>query len=152
DPAAVLMCGGGWFFDGDLAWLNEQVFPADPRQVLTTLSAASPEVPFLAPKPGQTLRMVGGKLARVEEQVPFLRALPQSAWPSRPWHPPVATAPDFGPATGRKGFDDAHLDELHRELSEFAASLYGGMLFRALYSLRPTDLEGKRPTVVLALR
>ncbi len=152
EPAGVLMCGGGWFFEGERAWLNERVFPADPRQVFTVLAAASPGVPFLAPRPGQTVVMEQNKVVRVEDATPFLRALPEAEWPSRRWHPPDEGAPDFGPATGRRGFSDALIPELLRELDAFAASLYGGTLFRALYSLPAKDLQGKRPTIVLALR
>lgn len=152
DPAAVLMCGGGWFFENDLAWLNEQVFPLAPAHALAVMSAASPGVPFLAPRPGQTVVMEAGRVCRVDDATPFLRAAPEAQWPSRAWHPPVDVAPDFAPATGRRGFDDREHEELLRELAGFAASLYGGMLFRALYSLSSEDVGGRRPTVVLALR
>ena len=151
DPAAVLMCGGGWYFENELAWLNEQVFPLPSGHALAVLAAASPGVPFIAPHPGQTVTMVGGKMVRFGD-VPFVRALPEREWPSRAWQPPVEKAPDFGPATGRKSFDEADLEELMRELADFATSLYGSLLFRALYSLSSQDLGGKRPTVVLALR
>ena len=82
----------------------------------------------------------------------FAAALPRERWPDRGYREGIAPAPDYAPATGRGDVDTAGEGALREGLAALAGWLYGGPLFRALYSLDPGDCGGRRPTVALRLR
>jgi len=150
-PALVLCSGGGMSFDGSRQWLNRNVFSADSNQICEGLSALAPETRFLAPLPGQAFRMDGGALTSITEQSEFLCAAPKSAWPARDFAGDVALMERYEPASGRTDFEEKDLDELQRELDDFAAFLYGTRTFRELYSCDSAELGERRPSFALVL-
>lgn len=133
-PQGVLFCGGGFSFLGERAWLNHTTFPCDSGRMADMLRATAPELTFLAPNPGATVRMRRGRVASVDEASDFLWALPASEWPSRAFRPSSAPIEDYAPLTGRREFSESDLPELLLGLRDFASFLYGGPLFRSLYS------------------
>lgn len=102
------------------------------------------------PKPGQTLVLENGRLVEIRETTDFLAAA-APPWPDREAFWPSPGSP-LGPARcGRQTFDNCDLDELESGLGELARHLYGGALFKHLYSLSCEDLEGRLPTFALML-
>lgn len=154
-PQAVLMCGGGFAFSGEKAWLNRLVFGVDNDRVCNALGAMSPRQRFFSTRPGQTFLMEGGMLARVDEKSPFLATAPRESWPARAQDPSDAEVHQrvdtFEPLGGRKDFDKPDIERLVDHLTTLARALYGGPLFRRLHSLYADDVKGRIPTVALVL-
>ena len=151
-PAAMLMCAGGFSFHGDKAWMNQRVFCVDNAAVCQMLAKLYRDEKFLATRPGQTFQMEGGRLKRVvEDAAPFLSTPSPATWPSRA-RAEVATIPDYAPATGRRALEEAEREQLKAGLSEFAASLVGGTIWKGLHSLLEDAVEGHTPTFALVLR
>ena len=56
-PAAMIMCAGGFAFEGAKAWLNQRVFCVDTDQVVDSMSKLYKKEKFYAGTPGQTFHM-----------------------------------------------------------------------------------------------
>lgn len=152
-PAVGVICGAGWSFSGERAWLNHAVFPVGSEELAGALAAIVPERRFVAAVPGMTLSVRGGELVELRESEPFVRALPRERWPARDYRPGLAAVAEYGPATGEVGLASAEArEELLCELADFARFLYGGPVFRSLLSLTAADVEGRRPALALRLR
>jgi hypothetical protein len=156
-PAAMLLCAGGFSFQGERAWLNQRVFPIDCERACASLQRAHPREKFVSALPGQTFCMEGNRLVRVDPSTDFLATEPRDAWPSRepaplPTSPDGPTLPDFAPGSGARGLARGDLARLEAGLNELAAALVGGPLFRCLHSLMAGESEGRRPTFAFALR
>lgn len=151
-PAAVLVCGGGWSFPGERAWLNHHAFPLDPERLCSALAARHPEARFLAPAPGTTLTMQDGRITAQVDEIPGLRALARAQWPAREFRGDDARLGDYAPACGRRELDPLARARLLHELRDFARYLYGTPVFRSLCSLPCDPPEGPRPAFCLVLR
>jgi hypothetical protein len=149
-PQAMITCAGGFSFTGERAWLNQRVFCVDTEQVCALMQNVYKKEKFFSGVPGQTWTLRGGKLAKVDADAPWLRALPRESWPSRA--KAATDARDYAPATGRRDLDDAELARLRARLGELAGALVGGMVFRGLVSLLASEADGRRTTFALALR
>ena len=146
-PAAMVMCAGGFAFEGERAWLNQRVFCVDNEAVCAAMQNLYKKERFFAGHPGQTWWMDKHKLERVDDAAKFLTVAPRAEWPSRE---KAATAiPDYAPATGRRELESE--GELVRRLDELAGSLLGGATFRSLSSLLASE-SPKRATFALVLR
>lgn len=151
EPSAMLMCAGGFAFEGARAWLNGRFFCVDPERVSTAMAERHPAGRFFATRPGQTFHMEGNVLKEVEEQVPFLGTQPREGWPSRQ-KTPLGELPDYAPATGRRELDKKDLEKLRTRLKEFAESLVGSTLFKSLYSMLDVEAKDHALTFALILR
>ncbi len=151
EPEATFMCGGGFAFAGDRAWMNERAFRADSAAVCTALSALLPARTFHALVPGETIAQRHGKVAAIRPDSPFLHAPPRAEWPSRRYAGPGPLLESYSPATAVRDLEEAELVELGAELEGFAAHLCSRRTFRALLSLDGQELEGRRPTFSLVL-
>ncbi len=151
DPAAMLMCAGGFSFHGERAWLNERLFGIDPEAACDALDRRHGARKFFATRPGQTFRMQSNRLVAIDESTPFVGTRPRAEWPFRGRDPSVAI-PDYPPATGRRDLASGELDALTVALQELAATLVGGILFRSLHSLLTVMTAGRKPTFALSLR
>ncbi|HND30750.1 MAG TPA: MBL fold metallo-hydrolase, partial [Myxococcota bacterium] len=67
-PAGLLLVGGGWAFEGSLAWLNHQAFHVDLEAVAGAVATLLPQTHVAWAKPGMVWTFVEGK--RVERPVP----------------------------------------------------------------------------------
>ncbi|MCA9709721.1 MAG: MBL fold metallo-hydrolase, partial [Myxococcales bacterium] len=54
-PVATLVCGGGWSFGGERAWLDHHAFPLPHEVIGAALAEVDAEHPVLVPVPGQTI-------------------------------------------------------------------------------------------------
>ncbi|MCB9706777.1 MAG: MBL fold metallo-hydrolase [Myxococcales bacterium] len=151
-PAALAIVGGGWSFPGERAWQNHAAFPVEGERLAAALAAVAPDTRCLAALPGTTLTMVGGELVGLEDEAPFVAALPRERWPARDYRPGIAAVAEYGPASGERGFDERRLGELFAGLDDLARHLYGGALFRALMALDPGECGGRLPAIALRLR
>jgi hypothetical protein len=150
EPAAVAITGGGFRFDGDLAWLNACAFPADSRAIAAALGAVLPGVPCRAPAPGDQFVMAAGRLhAFAAAASRWLRPMPASLTCDGG---DGERAEDYLPASGKTALGDGELAELCRHLDGFARHLYGSRTFRTLLSLTPAELGQRQPGLGLALR
>lgn len=150
EPAAMLMCAGGFTFQGERGWLNDRVFGIDVETVARVLGSRHPGERFFSTIPGQTFWMESNRLVKVDERTPFLGALPRAEWTARR-HEPIAI-PDYTPATGRRDLGDGDAARLDAALQELAAVLVGGILFRSLHSLLTVMTGNRKPTFALILR
>jgi hypothetical protein len=150
-PAAMLMCAGGFAFQGDRAWMNHRVFCVDNDAVCQGMAKVYPNERFVVTRPGQTFHMGGGRLKRVEDKAPFLETAPAETWPSRT-KTDEGEVPDYAPATGRKDVTNEERAELEALLGELAASLVGGAIFKGLCSLLVSELPDRAPTFAFVVR
>ncbi len=148
-PEAIFMCGGGFAFTGDRAWMNHHVFRADSAAVCASFSSLVADRSFRALVPGETATLEGGSLAGVKPESPFLRCKPRDEWPSRDYAGSAPPLESYSAATAPRELDDAELEALDRGLAAFAAHLCSRQTFRALMSLEPAELDGRRPTFSL---
>jgi hypothetical protein len=151
EPEAVFMCGGGFAFAGDRAWMNEHVFRVDSARVCAGFAALVPDRTFRALVPGETASMADGALVTVHSERAFLRAAPRDEWPPREYRGPAPLLESYSPATSARELADEELAQLGEELDAFAAHLCSRQTFRALLSLDPDELQGRRPTYSLVL-
>jgi hypothetical protein len=100
--------------------------------------------------PGQTVTLSGGALVSAEPRSDFLDSPPVAEWGPRLGFWPSSDEP-LVPLTPPRDLDDAELAELQELLDRMAQFMYGGPLFRALYSIDGAKLGGIRPTVALVL-
>jgi hypothetical protein len=148
---ASLMCGGGFSFAGARAWMNNVFFPLDSNRLFEGLQMLGPQERFIVPLPGMQIVTDKDRIVSISDSAPFLRVLPQDQWPDRTYSPQSIRPSDVEPATGRTGLRAGELDELKGLLAAFAEFLYGGPLFRGLYSLTAAALPaGIRPTFAIA--
>jgi hypothetical protein len=150
-PAMVAFTGAGWSYEGELAYLNQKTFAANSEQAASALHTLYPDQTFLTCVPGQTITMKQGKVVEEREQSPFMVARPREQWPDRTFRDDGKLVGEYSPYTGRYTMTPADMELLRQELQKFAPYIYGSLLFRWLYSQNAADLEGRRPTVVLAL-
>lgn len=150
-PAAMLTCAGGFSFHGDKAWLNQRVFCVDTEAACGMLSKVYKKEKFVSAIPGQTFVMQANKLKAIEPSTPFLAAAPRDSWPMRGWTT-AGDVPDYAPATGHRELPAGDLDRLHARLTELAASLVGGPLFKSLHSLLAGELPDRAATFVVLAR
>jgi hypothetical protein len=143
----ALLVGGGWAFEGEQAWLNRNVFLHGPTELLTALRLLLPQRPIEAAKPGMVIRMRDGEVASLE-RAPFVRC--EGDLPAREWKNDVPFVESYGPASGRTELSEEEANRLLHELQGFAASLYGGPLFRSLLSLE--DQSERKQTWALMLK
>jgi len=154
-PAAIVVCAGGFTFDGDRAWLNQRVFCVDNAAVCQQMSRLYPKEQFHVTRPGQTFWMEGHRLKRVFDDTPFLTTTPPETWPSRgpsPDKDQTTPVPDYAPATGRREMQNGDSELLEQRLQEFAGTLVGGTIFKGLYSLLHDQATGRIPTFAMAVR
>jgi hypothetical protein len=149
--AALLMCAGGFSFQGARAWLNQRFFCVDAERVCQTMGAQFPSQRFFATRPGQTFHMENNLLKAVDEETPFLCTAPQEAWPLRQ-KGPLRELPDYEPATGRRELEKKDMSRLRHKLTEFAEALVGSVLFKSLYSLIGVEATGRISTFAFVLR
>jgi hypothetical protein len=150
-PAAMLVCAGGFAFQGERSWLNQRVFCADNAAVCQMMSRLYAKEQFHATRPGQTFWMEGHRLKRVLDDTPFLTTAPQETWPAR-GKTETNDIPDYAPATARRQMESSEYALLEQRLQEFAGALVGGSIFRGLYSLLHDEAKGRIPTFALVLR
>lgn len=150
-PQAFLGSGAGFYFDGELSWLNENLFVSDPFRVQEQVTLLDPDLPFLAPTPGQSLQLERGAIVEMLASSPGVEVADRAAWPSREFRDSCPRLLEYGPCGGRRVLSGQELAEIESRLSELAAYLYGRPLFRSLLSLRPEEREGRRPTLLLSL-
>ncbi len=142
-PIASLMCGGGFSFVGPRAWMNQVFFPLDSDQLFEGLQAVTPKERFIVPAPGTQIVSDRNSVRSVSDGAEYLRALPREQWPDRTYQPNKASPGQVVPASGRSELRAGELEELEDRLAGFAEFLYGGPLFRALYSLTPAAGPGQ---------
>jgi hypothetical protein len=129
------MCGDGFSFTGARAWMNHAFFPLDSDQLFNGLQEVTPAERFIVPVPGMQITVDKDKITDISQSAPFLRTLPRAQWPDRTYKPKTLPSADVSPASGRTALGPGELDELQERLADFAQFLYGGPLFKALYSL-----------------
>ncbi len=151
-PAATLVCGAGWSYEGERAWLNHQVFPVSGQRLCEAMRRERPQGRFAAPAPGYTVKMDRGRVVEQQPRCGFIRALPQERWPSREPAGDGARLGDYAPACGRRRLARGELEALLEELQDLARYLYGTRTFEQLHSLPSAAAEGPRPALILALR
>jgi beta-lactamase family protein len=149
-PAAMVMCAGGFAFDGDKAWLNHRVFCVDTDEVCANMTKLYRKEKFYSGVPGQTFHMKAGKLASVDAQTPWLATPPRETWPSRA--KAAVDIKDYEPATGRRELRPGELDRLRAAIEAFAGSLVGGPTFRSLCSILVSECGDRAPTFAIAVR
>ncbi|MEP7210120.1 MAG: MBL fold metallo-hydrolase [Alphaproteobacteria bacterium] len=137
---ATVMCGGGFSFDGARAWLNQLFFPLDSDKLFDGLGKVSADATFHAPMPGAQYIIDKECIRSTTDNTPWLAAAPRDQWPDRTYDPRTEPAKVLDTATGGRALEAAELQELEERLGDFASFLYGGALFRALYSLTVTAL------------
>jgi hypothetical protein len=150
-PAAMLLCAGGFAFEGERAWMNRRVFCVSTPVVCHTMKQVYPAEHFVPALPGQTFFMEANRLKKVDPSTEFLSVLPPEQWPERGNDTSIA-AQDFAPATGERSLKQGERAELEAGLSSLAASMVGGELFRGLCSLQEDELVGKTLSVAFVLR
>ncbi len=141
-PVQALVCGGGWSFEGQRAWIDHHAFPFDSERLCATMRALHSAGSFAAPIPGDTLTLERGRVVSREQGGAFVRALPRAQWPSRTHEPGVPRPRDYAPACGRRRLSADQRARLLEHLEDYARYLYGSPLFRALCSL-PLRVQGR---------
>lgn len=149
-PLASLMCGGGFAFTNARAWMNHLFFPLDSERLFSALQTISPHERFIALTPGMQITVDKDGIVDVNESVPFLCTLPRSQWPDRTYKPGLTPPDGVTPASGRDTLGAGDLEELEERLVDFAAFLYGGALFRTLYTL-PAGANPKAAFAIIAV-
>jgi hypothetical protein len=137
---ATVMCGGGFSFGGARAWLNRLFFPLASGALFDGLGRLGAGAAFHAPAPGAQYVVDKERIRSIADSTPWLAAAPPEQWPDRAYDPEAQPAAALDSATGGRALDAAELKELEDRLADFALFLYGGPLFRALYSLTVTAL------------
>lgn len=104
------------------------------------------------PLPGQSVTLRAGKVASASDESLFLTRPPRASWPRRPSFWPDPAGEPAGPFTGRARFPRRLRPELEAGLADLARHMYGRGLFKTLYSLDASRLQGRKPTFLLILR
>lgn len=137
---ASLMCGGGFAFDGARAWLNKLFFPLDSDTLFGNLRTLSAGETFFAPTPGTQYVIDKDRIRSTADSTPYLGVPDRKQWADRAYDPQTQPAAVLDSATGGRPLEAGELEEIEQRLASFAEFLYGGALFRALYSLTVTAL------------
>jgi len=151
-PAATLLCGGGWSYEGERAWMNTNAFPVSCATLAHTVAAQLGSAPVFAPLPGESYTLRDGAIAERSPHRPFIQAAAQGTWPEREYQGDVSVMPATGPACGRATPTSQERRRMVDALKPYAEYLYGGPMFAGLYSLPSMLPHGHRPAVCLALR
>jgi hypothetical protein len=151
-PEVLAVLASGFSFIGELAWINAHAFPGLPERIAPAVAASLPGMHVRAPLPGDHLSFSKGRLASETHGRPFFGPLDRSDWPPHDAEPHVGAIPDYGPACGRSEFSRDDFTELLQELGAFARHLYGGPLFRALYTAGDDGVTHWQAAVGFALR
>jgi L-ascorbate metabolism protein UlaG (beta-lactamase superfamily) len=147
-PESILVCANGFAARGDLAWMSRAIFHRDPIAACALLRAQFGDL-FLAPLPGDTVRLLEKRPVRPTTRSSWISPIPESAWPRR-GRGALPPGP-FGPATGRLRLDDSSRTALARALDEFARFLYASTLFLETYVLGADAIGDRRPTMAFVL-
>jgi L-ascorbate metabolism protein UlaG (beta-lactamase superfamily) len=147
-PETIVLCANGLAPRGDLAWMNAGMFHRDPRRAVARLREHYGER-FVAPLPGDTMVLLGGRRVGGMRPAPWIEPCPESDWPRR-GSGETPPAP-FAPATGRLRLDAAERARLASALADFARYLYGSSLFMETYLLDAKATGDRRPTMGLEL-
>jgi hypothetical protein len=139
---ASLMCGGGFAFTGARAWMNRIFFPLDSHKLFAALEALGGGERFIAVTPGMQIVSDQTHIHRISPSAPFLDTPPQDQWPDRSYDPGTRPPDSVEPASGRTELGEGELEELEQQLVAFAQFLYGGPLFRAIFSLGARAASG----------
>ena len=149
-PAAMIMCAGGFAFEGAKAWLNQRVFCVDTDQVVDNMSKLYKKEKFYAGTPGQTFIMKASKLVSVEATTPWLGTSPRESWPSRAKG--NVEIQELGPATGQLALAPGEPLRLATYLDALAGSMVGGHTFRSLHSVLATEAGDRLCTFAIVVR
>ncbi|MCA9648692.1 MAG: MBL fold metallo-hydrolase [Myxococcales bacterium] len=145
-PRVTAICGAGWSFPEERAWIDAHAFPIDSERLGEVLGEALgerlPESSVVAPAPGTTFELREGEVVATLGAEPFLAALPREHWPSRAHEPHASRPREYEPACGRRSLGTGQLPALLDRLGDYARYLYGTPLFRSLCSL-PLTLDGR---------
>jgi hypothetical protein len=148
---AALLSGGGWSFDGPLAWLNHCCFPSDNTCIASALVLGGrQERPSVrAPLPGETVLAEGDQLVGFEQRYPdFIHPLPRSEWPDRRYARDSQRATEVAPLLYSPLGSDG-LGHLRDRLKLLARWLVGRRFFLALNSLTKKELGNLKRAFVL---
>jgi L-ascorbate metabolism protein UlaG (beta-lactamase superfamily) len=148
-PAGLLLVGGGWAFEGPIAWLNGNAFHVDLDGVARAVAALLPRSLVAWAKPGDAWTFVDGRLVQASAADVGVGPAPAT---SREFVGDVKWLEDYTPACGRTTITDAELGSLREELARFAAALYASHTFRTLHSLQEAELGDRDATFALVLR
>jgi hypothetical protein len=123
--------------------------PAEARQLddaLGELNAGG----RIRPIPGQTVTVRDGRIETVTRGTDFLACPPREEWgpPAAFW--PAANSP-LEPVTTPRDLSEDELTELQEGLDRLAEYMYGGPIFRGLYSMNGAARDDKRPTMACVL-
>lgn len=151
-PVATLLCGGGWSFGGERAWLDRHAFPLSSERIRAALVDADPSRPVWVAAPGQSVVTHHGHLHATPPRQPFIEALPRVRWPDRAHAGDGARLTDYAPACGRRSLPEAEREALRAELTDLARHLYGSAVFGQLCSLPTAPAGGRQPALGLRLR
>lgn len=150
-PGRTVVCGAGWSFPDERAWIDAHAFPIDSSRLCQELAALEPGCSAEAPAPGTTYVMTGGPEIERAGEESFVAALPRERWPSRVYDPSAPRSRDYEPACGRRSLGTGQRAALVERLGDYARYLYGRPLFRALCSL-PLTIDGRACAWGLSLR
>lgn len=150
-PRMSLVCGGGWSFVGERAWMNRNHFPIDNTRLCTALAQRRPGASFHAAVPGERF-VLRDDAAVTIEQAAFVHTQARARWPAREFVGDVVRMPDYAPTCARTRLAAGGLEQLIAELDEFAAYLYGGPVFAAVCALPSALPDGRAATFCLSLR
>lgn len=139
-PLATLICGAGWSFDRERAWMNHHLFPIDSQRLASALTQLTGASEVRAPIPGYGHVMRDGAIVASHTQRSFIRARAPALWPPRDYRGEGPGLLDYSPACGRTRIGADGRETLARELIDFARYLYGTPVFCELHSL-PTKLS-----------
>lgn len=101
--------------------------------------------------PGESVSVSDSRVLSFRENMPFLRTSPRSTWGFPPaWrsHPNDA---DYLPACGHMETNEADLEMLDTGLSELSQHMYGGRIFKALYSVYERHEDFKASFLLLLI-
>lgn len=151
-PVATLVCGGGWSFEGERAWIDHHAFPLGPERIRHALLASDSARPVLVPAPGQAVVTQQGHLHSMPRASGYLTTQPSEEWPDRTYRGDGARLTEYAPACGRRSLSPSDREALLHELDDLARYLYGTAVFRQLCSLPTNPDSGRRPALGLRLR
>lgn len=148
---ATLVCGNGWSFPGQRAWMNHNMFPVDNDALVAAVQATSPVGSVSAALPGQTWACVDGLVTRSDDST-FVRCLPRSEWPTRGYVADATGPGDYDPACGKETLDNAEIARLGEQAQALARYFYGRAIFGGVCALSSAAAGGRVPTLALSLR
>lgn len=152
-PVATLICGAGWSFDRERAWMNHHLFPIDSGRLASALAELTgAQQPMYAPIPGQGHVMRDAAIVSTHTHRSFIRTRAPELWPAREHRGEGPRLLDYAPACGRTRVGAGGRDALTHELIDFARYLYGTPLFCELHSLPTTLASGASARPCLSLR